>query len=128
MRYDKRKLWTMDKVLAYLRKHGSSDRELDEIRDKLARRLKVDPAWRYPVSDGFNAGGVILPVEEGYLFLPYNEMDREDYEIYDLDRAYLLDQDAIGYLLDEFRSYADALCEEMRLIATDLCETPVEAV
>ena len=77
--------------------------------------------WCYPISEGYAAGGFILPVREGILWVPYDEMEKEDGEILLLDDAELLDADACEVMADDLRRYADSLCSMLREAAV-ICE------
>ncbi len=119
---NREKLLPKDELIAYLDKWGANDRALSDIREQYTELLGDDPFWRYPISECEHAGGIIVPVKEGFLWLPYNEMDEDDYEIYLTKDAHLLGAEACEVLAKEFQSYATALCDVLRFMATELAQ------
>ena len=65
--------------------------------------------WRYPISDGLNAGVLIVTVKEGFISLPYNCMDETEYEIYELDRAAMFNEEALQCFIQDWISFSDDL-------------------
>lgn len=81
--------------------------------------------WCYPISDECIFSGFIMPVREGILWIPYDEVNIEDGEILRLDCAELLESDSIERMMEDFRSYANNLLstlEDMIEIA-ECCES-----
>ena len=71
----------------YLKDNGSTDCTLSDIRLRYYAAYGNELCWRYPISDGIHAGAFILVTKDGYLSLPYNSMDEDEYEILMLDDA-----------------------------------------
>lgn len=121
MELDPSKLPTMQELLDRLREDGGTDRAMADIRDEQMNTYQNELIWRYPISEGSSAGGFILPVREGILWIPYDEIEREDGEILLLQDAHLLSADDCSIMADDFRLYADSLCSMLRE-AVDICE------
>lgn len=101
-------------LLRELRENGADDSALAIIREYQQNLFGMDYIWRYPISQGTAAGGFILPVREGILWIPYDEMLREDGELLLLEDAELLTAEACGYLEEDMHSYASALCDVLK--------------
>lgn len=107
------KLMSMKDVLAMLKENGSTDRALSYIRERYMKDFGNELCWRYPISDGMHMGTFILVVEEGYLSIPYDSADEEDYEILIPEDAALHDVDSLTVFLQDWKSFADDLTNAM---------------
>lgn len=107
---DTDKLPTQETVMSILHTYGETFGSLDLVNEEVYRQFGKDLIWRYPLCDGKNAGGIIIPVREGFLWLPYDEMDSVDYELLLTSEVRLLDADTCTFLIDALRSYVDGLC------------------
>lgn len=107
---DPQTLPAMDSLISALAENGADDRALSKVRDEHWDRYDMDLTWRYPISEGTSAGGFIIPVQEGILWIPYDAMDKEDGELLELQDSHLLTDEGCEYLLDDLRGYADGLC------------------
>jgi len=87
MELDPSQLPTKNELLDSIRKAGGTDRALADLRDEQMDTYKNELIWRYPISEGNSAGGFVTPVREGILWMPYDEMEREEGEILILDDA-----------------------------------------
>ena len=77
--------------------------------------------WRFPISEGTAAGGFVMPVREGILWIPYDEMEREEGEILLPEDAHLLTAEDCSCMAEDFRCYAVELCSMLREAAA-ICE------
>lgn len=111
---------TKDELLERLSEDGYSDVELTGIRDDLMKTLGFDPVWRYPFCHDAGLGAVLVPVREGFLWLPYDVIDYEAREIYEPERATLLTAKGCSHLIREMLAYTDALTAVMRYVADEL--------
>ena len=109
---DVSKLLSKDELLAEL-KYYASDRGLSYIREKYNETFGNELTWCYPISDGVNAGTTIAAVKEGFLSLPYNEMEATEYELFDLERANLLDENELEQFIDNWKNYSDNLLNSL---------------
>ena len=121
MELDPSRLPNKDELLDRIRKAGGTDRALADLRDEQMDTYKNELIWRYPISEGTSAGGFVTPVREGILWIPYDEMEREEGEILILDDACLLDAAACIAFEEDFRFYAEGLCSMLREAAA-ICE------
>ncbi len=110
---DASKLITKDELLAHLRENGESDRALAGVRERYQNEFGNELIWRYPISDGKHMGTFIVTVREGFISLPYDAIDREDYELLELDYAAMFDADAMRVFIDDWQSFSDDLISAM---------------
>ena len=116
---DKAKLYTLDSLIGHLKENGESDRALSSIREYYLETFGNELIWRYPLSDGMHAGVVIVAVREGFASLPYDNIDKDEYEIFELGHVKLFDEDALQYFIDDWKVFSDDLLSvlnEMLLI------------
>lgn len=104
------KLLSKDELLEELKSGGETDRAMASIRHYEEEIADQELMWWYPISLGGYAGAFIVPVKEGFLCVPYDEMDREEGELLLLHDAELLSAGTLETLASSFRSYADSLC------------------
>ena len=107
-------LMSAKEVLAYLKENGSTDCTLSDIRLRYYAAHGNELCWRYPISDGIHAGAFILVTKDGYLSLPYNSMDEEDFEILVLEDAVLHDPASLTTFLSDWESFSADLTDAMR--------------
>ena len=104
-----KQLFTRLEVLDILEKDGGTDRGLSIIRNEYDKTFGGELVFRYPIMAGDALGTVIIPVREGFLSIGYNTMNREDYEIYDLDTERLLSERDIEHMKDTWMIYSKGL-------------------
>ncbi len=107
-------LMSVKEVLAYLKENGSTDCTLSDIRLRYYAAHGNELCWRYPISDGIHAGAFLLATKDGYLSLPYNRMDEEDYEILVPEDAVLHDAASLTTFLSDWESFSSDLTDAMR--------------
>lgn len=107
-------LMSVKEVLAYLQEHGSTDCALSDIRLRYYAAHGNELCWRYPISDGIHAGAFILVTKDGYLSLPYNSMDAEDYEILVPEDAVLHDAASLAAFQSDWEEFSADLTDAMR--------------
>ena len=56
---------------------------------------------------------VIVVVKEGFLSLPYDIVDKEVYEIFELDETSMFDVDSLKYFIEDYKSISDDLLGAM---------------
>lgn len=110
-------LTTKAEVLDQLSENGASFTALELIRNRYIERYGNDLCWSYPLHMYDRLGCVLLPVQEGILYLPYNSLDNETYEQFDLECVKLLTADAAKKLKDSLLSQLS----ELYAVLTDLC-------
>lgn len=97
------------KVLDLLTEGGTNFADLEPVRAQYNERFGNDLCWSFPFSIDDQLGCVLLPVQEGILCLPYNGLDSETYEQFDLDAVRMLTADQATDLADALLSQAAAL-------------------
>ena len=69
-----------------------------------------------------------MPVYEGYIWIPYDAVDQEEYELLVLDAACLLDAETCAHLAQEMRNYADELIASLYRVKRELeSEAPAQS-
>lgn len=109
MRISKTDLYGMDDLLNMLNRCGGVDLTLDKVRDTYTERFGNPLIWKYPFSEKMQGGGAIIPVQEGFLFLPYDTVFQHGGARYQLASAELLTADNIHTLQKECGSYMEGL-------------------
>lgn len=107
-------LYSRQEVIDILKDGGSSDRALSGIREKYDEKFGNELIWRYPIMVGIALGTVIIPVQEGFLSIAYDEITPEDYKIYDLDNEFLLSADDIKQMKTDWDSYSRELISALQ--------------
>ena len=107
------KLLSKDDLLEYLRDNGEHDRALSHIRERNLTEFGNELMWRYPISDGNHMGTFIVVIKEGFISLPFDEVDQEDYELLVMDDAAMFDDDAIEIFIDDWKLFSEDLLSAM---------------
>ena len=107
---DPNELPTMQELLTEIDDNGGTDAALSRLRDEQHEKYHNELIWRYPISQGDSAGGFVMPVREGILWIPYDEMEKETGEILRTGDATLLDEETCAQFCDDIRRYTDGLC------------------
>lgn len=118
---DPAKLMSKDELIDHLQYGGASDRALSEIRSRYDDDFGNELTWNYPISDGVHAGVTIVAVKEGFLGLPYDYIEKTEYELFELEQAYLLDEDTLTFFIDSMRTYSDDLITTMTDMLRIIC-------
>ncbi len=109
MRINKTNLYGMDELLNILNRYGGVDSTLDKVRNTYTERFGNQLIWKYPFSESMHGGGTIIPVQEGFMFLPYNCVYEGEGARYQLRGAELLSADNIRTLQNECKTYVEGL-------------------
>lgn len=113
---DKSKLMKKEEVIRFLEDNGACEPTMAKLSEQYQESVGIDPIWRYPLSDDMHNGGFIVPVQEGYLWMPYDEVDQEYYEVILPEEARLLDAECCERFQKDLREYADSLCAVLKAI------------
>lgn len=119
-RIERERLFAMDYILSLLEEEGPRFTTLENVRDVYDKQFGNELYWNYPFCDGLHNGAGILPVREGFLWLPYDEVDSETYEQYVLDDASLLTAAEAASLVEELRAYTEGVCAALGDIQMEL--------
>jgi len=112
---DTSKLLTKAELLELIKEHGETNwGALSEVRERYHAEFGNELVWNYVISDGVHTGTFIILVQEGFISIPYNAIDAEDYEILELQDALMLDEDAIQFFIDDWVSFSDDLLTAMK--------------
>jgi len=111
---DVNKLLSRSELLEFLEENGESDRTMAKVRERYLDDFGNELIWRYPISDGMHAGTFIVFVREGFISIPYDIIDAEDYEIFELRDVAMFDAESMEYFIDEWISYSDDLVAAMK--------------
>jgi len=106
---DPEQLYSQQEVIAILNKGSSADCDLVAIRNNYDKKFGSELIYRYPHTVGMDLGVVLTPVKEGFLCIPFNEMDSEDYEIFEPDKASLLSAGELKSIKKEWDRYTRGL-------------------
>ena len=115
---DKTKLMTKDEFIDYLKTYGEDYSSVSEIRTRYEEALGFDPVWNYQHCSDCFPGFFIVPVQEGFLSLPYDSVESDDFEVVVADNAELLSSEDLQTLLGLYRSYAEDLMSAMEEMIT----------
>ena len=73
-------LWSKEELVEQLFDAGGSEADLSEVRDRYVKQYGNQLYWSYPIPDGEYNGVYFVLVQEGVLCLPYDEIDRYEYD------------------------------------------------
>lgn len=114
---DLEELKSQKELLDYLEKHGPTHSSLMDFCEEYREKYHNDLCWPYPISDGNHMGTFFVPVQEGILSLPYDRVEREDYEIFTLEDARLCDATSMEVFLEDWESFSGQLRQAMENMA-----------
>ena len=107
----RQKLAGMDDVMALLDTGAPAFASLEPVRERYEAEFGNELCWTFPVFHNGNSGCVLLPVQEGILYLPYTEVSSETYEQFDLQDMGLLTKGQAQALLEQIRNvYSQLFC------------------
>ena len=92
---------------------------LEPIRSRYEAEFGNDLTWRYPIPDGTITGAIFLPVQEGFLWMPYADLEPEFMGVITYDEIELLDFEGALVLFEEYMSYSYQLLSAL----SDVCFT-----
>ena len=107
---DPEDLPTMREVLDRLQDSDA----IDQLRNEQMNRYHNPLLWRYPLSQETAAGGFILPVREGILWIPYGKTGTYEGDLLITDEAHILSEGDCETMLKEFSTYASELCDVLQ--------------
>ena len=105
---------TMREVLDRLQDNTA----IDQLRDEQMIRYHNTLLLRYPLSQEAAAGGFILPVREGILWIPYGETGTYEGDLLITDDAHILSENECETMLRDFSTFASQLCDVLQQSAT----------
>lgn len=107
------KLLSKDALLCRLERTNANYSGLEEIQDEYSAVFGKDIVWNYPLDDDLHTGFMFIPVKEGFLSLPYNEVRKGTFEEFLLDEAKLFDLESLEYAIDSWNRYSEGLIQAL---------------
>ena len=102
-------------LLDFLDTQGPTHTSLMEYCDEYRKQYRNELCWSYPISDGKHLGTFLVLVQEGVLSLPYDEADKEDYELFCLEDAVLFrTAEEMDVFIDDWIRFNDDLDQAMQ--------------
>ena len=102
-------LKSKDELFNFFQEGSCDHKTLMEFCEDYKARYGNDLCWSYPIETYGNLGCYLVLVREGVLYLPIDQIDVEDYELFYLEEAELLNTDRLIELADEFRMFTNGL-------------------
>lgn len=109
LQINSRDLYSRHELTKDLPQRGAFDSNLDTIREQYMERFGCQLIWTYPFSGNMRGGGTIVPVQEGFLFLPYTCMAEYSGARYDLSQSVFLNEQAVQAMQKECKAYVEGL-------------------
>ncbi len=81
---NRQQLAAMAEVMELIETAGASFASLEPVREQYETQFGDELSWKCPVFHDGDSGCILLPVQEGILYLPYKEISSETYEQFDL--------------------------------------------
>lgn len=108
---DRGELASMNMVMGLLDEGTPTFVSLEPVRGRYETRFGSELCWTCPVFHDGHSGCVLLPVQEGILYLPYTEISGETYEQFDLQCMGLLTKEQAQTLFSRlWEVYAQMFC------------------
>ena len=99
----RRQLAAMSEVMGLIDDNGPNFVSLEPIRERYEAMSGDELCWNCPVFHDGHSGCILLPVQEGILYFPYNDISSETYEQFDLQGMGLLTSQQAQTLLRELQ-------------------------
>ena len=123
---DRDGLYSRDEVVKLLDLQGATDHTLDQVQSAYMEQFGCQLIWKYPFSDDMQGGGTIVPVQEGFLFLPYKAVFENSGARYQLKHSELLTAEAVHTLMKECRDYTVDLLFSLREMEDAIGKQPAK--
>lgn len=102
-------LWPKDELVEQLFDAGGTEANLSSLCERYVKKYGNQLYWSYPISDGEYNGVYFVLVQEGILCLPYDEIDKDEYEIFEEDGVRLLSAEDMGYFIEDWKRASSEL-------------------
>lgn len=120
-------LWPKDEFIEKLFDAGGTVGALSELCDRYVNLHGNEFYWSYPITDGEHNGVYFVLVQEGVLCLPYYEIDRDCFEIFEKDDIRLLTAQEMGYFIQDWEEASRLLMAAMTSLQEHLKEADKHA-
>lgn len=107
------KLLSKEALLCRLKGSNANYRGLEEIREDYSDIFGKDIVWNYTLDDDLHTGFMFIPVKEGFLSLPYNEVREGTFEEFLVEEAKLFDLESLQDAIDSWTRYSDGLIQAL---------------
>jgi len=108
------KLFHKNSLIDNLKESDCTDHALTEICSQYKEKFGQDLICCYPNMTGKDVGTFFIPVQEGFLSIPYDEKVSEEYRTLNLDKAFLLSYEEIYKMKTGWENFAAKLSETMK--------------
>ena len=98
----------------YLNEWGATFTSLNDFCEAYTDRYHNPLYWHYPYSDDKHNGLYFVLCRDGVLCLPYDQMDGEYYEYFELEDAHFLDTDSINIFIDDWIRFSVDMVDAMQ--------------
>ena len=98
----------------YLNEWGATFTSLNDFCEAYTDKYQNPLYWHYPYSDDKHNGLYFVLCSDGILCLPYDQMDGEYFEYFELEDARFLDTDSINILIDDWIRFSVDLVDAMQ--------------
>lgn len=117
---DLRTLWPKNEFIAMLFEAGGTVGNLSEICKRHVNLYGNELYWAYPITDGEHNGAYFVLVQEGVLCLPYYEIDKDCFEIFEKDDVRLLTAEDMQYFISDWERANGLLMSAMTSLQNHL--------
>ena len=124
MDIDPKELLTQEQVREILSKNPINNGLMGDISDYESEHFNCELYWHYPLSDSVSVGAYIIPVQEGFLWVPYDDVDKYEGEILLPHDAHLLSAEECEVLADEMQRYMSGLVAALNDMQAHLKSQP----
>lgn len=98
----------------YFNENGHTHSSLMDFCEEYREKYGNELCWSYPISDGKHLGTFLVLVREGILSLPYDEAQKEDYELFCMEDAVLFgDYAEMEIFMDDWNTFHADLLQAM---------------
>ena len=123
---DESKLMTKDEVVQYLTAHGANYLIFSQLCERYVEEFDTDLIQVYRSGGDCQSSFYIMPVREGFLQLPFVQVDSRHYDVIAMELVELLDMETLQSLLKAWVTSSDILrgaLEDMIIIERDrICQ------
>ena len=112
------KLFTKQQILTLLNEYGENWHGLCKIRELEYEQHGCELTRHYPISDGEFLGFFIIPIQEGILKIPYDEVDKQDGELLITTSAKLMDFNDAAFAAEDWTLFSNDLAAVLEDIKT----------
>lgn len=108
------KLKSSTELKEYLTEWGADYSALNDFCEEYQEKHGNQLYWHYPHSDDKHNGLYFVMCSDGVLCLPYDQMDTEYFEYFELEDARLLEPESIEYFIKDWVRFSADLVNAMK--------------